>query len=39
MRFSAFVYVADEEEGVAKIDVLRLGLRVGYVDGLDFQGR
>ena len=24
-RFSAFVYVADEEEGVAKLDVLRLG--------------
>eukprot|EP00439_Symbiodinium_sp_Y106_P087325 s3_g45.t1 len=25
MQFSAFVYVADEEEGVAKLDVLRLG--------------
>ena len=28
-RFSAFVYVADEEEGIADLDVIRLGGRWG----------
>ena len=37
LRFSAYVYVADEEEGVAKLDVVRLGR--GRCQGADVSIR